>query len=107
VGLLPDLSVQLYSVRAPLDADFFGSLARLREIGFTRVEPFGLLDHAGELKNGLAANGLAAPTTHQSMAGGDLDRIFTVAADLGIGDGHSSRDPARRLDHPVRCRAGR
>jgi sugar phosphate isomerase/epimerase len=85
VALLPDLSVQLYSVRAPLGADFFGTLGRLREIGFTRVEPFGLLDHADKLRNGLAGNGLAAPTTHQSLAGGDLDRIFSLAADLGIG----------------------
>ena len=70
MDLLPDLSVQLYSVRAPLGVDFFGSLARLRAIGFTRVEPFGLLDHADQLKNGLAATGLAAPTTHQSLTGG-------------------------------------
>ena len=92
---LPDLSVQLYSVRAPLDADFFGSLARLREIGFTRVEPFGLLDYADKLREALAANGLTAPTTHQSLAGGDLDRIFTIAADLGIGT----------VIHPVTPRA--
>jgi len=95
VVLLPDLSVQLYSVRALLDVDFFGSLARLREIGFTRVEPFGLLDHAGELENGLAANGLTAPTTHLSLAGGDLDRIFSTAAALGIGT----------VIHPVTPRA--
>ena len=95
MDLLPDLSVQLYSVRAPLNTDFFGTLARLREIGFTRVEPFGLLDHADKLTNALAATGLTAPTTHQSLAGGDLDRIFSIAADLGIGT----------VIHPVTPRA--
>lgn len=82
---LPDLSVQLYSVRTPLAADFAGSLARLRDIGFTRVEPFGMLDIASELKAGLAANGFDAPTTHQSLAAGNLEQIFSTAADLGIG----------------------
>jgi sugar phosphate isomerase/epimerase len=82
---LPDLSVQLYSVRAPLAADFRGTVAKLREIGFTRVEPFGMQDHAADLKLALADDGLTAPTTHQSLAGGDLDRIFDTAADLGIG----------------------
>lgn len=81
---LPDLSVQLYSVRAELSADFAGSLARLRDIGFTRVEPFALLDHADRLRDGLAATGLTAPTAHQSMTGADLDQIFDTAADLGI-----------------------
>ena len=82
---LPELSVQLYSVRGPLAADFQGTVARLREIGFTRVEPFGMLDFTGELKVALTDNELSAPTTHQSLADGDLGRIFDTAADLGIG----------------------
>ena len=85
MGLLPDLSVQLYSVRTPLSADFAGTLARLRAIGFTRVEPFAMLDHVAELRAGLAANGFTAPTTHQSLADGNLDEIFATAAELGIG----------------------
>jgi sugar phosphate isomerase/epimerase len=38
---------------------------------------------------------LTAPTTHQSLTGGDLDRIFTIAVDLGIGT----------VIHPVTPRA--
>lgn len=82
---LPELSVQLYSVRERLADDFAGSVARLREIGFNRVEPFAMVDYAPELKSALADNGLSAPTTHQSLADGDLDTIFATAAELGIG----------------------
>lgn len=82
---LPDLSIQLYSVRAPLAVDFPGTVAKLREIGFTRVEPFGMVDFAADLKVVLADNGLTAPTAHQSLADGDLCRVFDTAADLGIG----------------------
>jgi len=85
MGALPDLSVQLYSVREPLAADFAGTLARLRQIGFTRVEPFGMLDQASSLRAGLADNGFTAPTTHQSLVDVDLDQVFATAADLGIG----------------------
>ena len=81
---LPDLSLQLYSVRAPLASDFQGTVAKLRKIGFTRVEPFRMLDYAADLKIALADNGLTAPTTHQSLADGELGRIFDTAADLGI-----------------------
>ena len=85
MGAPTDLSVQLYSVRTPLAADFAGTLSRLRDIGFTRVEPFGMLDHAAELKAGLADNGFSAPTTHQSLDDVDLGRVFATAAGLGIG----------------------
>ena len=85
MGAPTDLSVQLYSVRTPLAADFAGTLSRLRDIGFTRVEPFGMLDHAAELKAGLADNGFSAPATHQSLDDVDLDRVFATAAGLGIG----------------------
>ena len=85
MGAPTDLSVQLYSVRTPLASDFAGTLSRLREIGFTRVEPFGMLDFAAQLKAGFADNGFSAPTTHQSLVDVDLDRVFSTAAELGIG----------------------
>jgi hypothetical protein len=85
VTALPDLSVQLYSVREPLAADFSGTLGRLAEIGLTRVEPFQLLANAENLASGLPKHGLTAPTTHQSLDGGDLDAIFQAAAELGVG----------------------
>ena len=72
------LSVQLYSVREHYAADVDATLARLREIGFRHVEPFGLgaLDPAGAaeslertraLRRSLDAAGLAASGTHASV----------------------------------------
>lgn len=82
---LPDLSVQLYSVRERLAVDFQGTLAALRQIGLTRVEPFGMLEMAADLEVGLAAHGLTAPSTHQSLVDVDLDRVFETATSLGVG----------------------
>ena len=82
---IPDLSVQLYSVREPLGKDFSGTLGRLADIGLTQVEPYGILDNAENLRSGLAAHGLTAPTTHQALDTGNLDEIFQIAAELGVG----------------------
>jgi sugar phosphate isomerase/epimerase len=82
---IPDLSVQLYSVRRPIAADFKGTLARLADIGLTRVEPYDLLANGENLKTGLTANGLSAPTAHQALDTGDLEAIFELAAELGVG----------------------
>ncbi len=79
------LSVQLYTVRAALEEDFGGTLGRLADMGFRRVEPFALVSHADRLRSGLAAHGLDAPTAHQGLVGADLDEVFGTAADLGIG----------------------
>jgi sugar phosphate isomerase/epimerase len=80
-----DLSVQLYAVRASLAEDVDGTLARLAEIGFRRVEPFDLLTFRAALRDGLHGHGLAAPTTHVDLLGGDLDEVFDAATELGIG----------------------
>ena len=81
---LPDLSVQLYSVRQPLVEDFAGTMGRLADIGLTRVEPFGLLDFAEQLRETLPATGLTAPTAHQDLESGDLDATFELATELGV-----------------------
>ncbi len=81
---LPDLSVQLYSVRQPLAEDFAGTLRRLTDLGLTRVEPYGMLRFADDLRAALPATGLTAPTAHQALDGGDLEAIFETAAMLGI-----------------------
>src|SRR5258708_21637257 len=81
---LPDLSVQLYSVRQPLAEDFAGTLRRLTDLGLTRVEPYGMLRFADDLRAALPATGLTAPTAHQAFDGGDLEAIFETAARLGI-----------------------
>ena len=86
MAALPDLSVQLYSVRGPFAQDPRGTLARLAEIGFRRVEPFQLVEHAGVLESALGDSGLAAPTTHAHLVGvADPDEVFEAAAALGIG----------------------
>ena len=82
-----NLSVQLYTVRELLTEDTVGTLRRIAEIGFTQVEPFGLLDFADGLRQGFAETGLTAPTTHQGFIGRDdeaLDTVFATAAELGI-----------------------
>ena len=79
------LSVQLYSVREAFATDPAGTLARLAEIGFTQVEPYGLLDHAAALRTGLPAAGLTAPTTHAKLVGVDQNAVFAAAAECGIG----------------------
>jgi sugar phosphate isomerase/epimerase len=94
----PDqLSVQLYTVRGALGEDFDGTLAKIAAFGYTQVEPFAFDRFFDELKAGLAAHGLAAPTTHVGLlAAEDQDAIFTKAQELGITtviDPHT--DPAR------------
>jgi sugar phosphate isomerase/epimerase len=78
-------SVQLYSVREQFADDPKGTLDRLAAIGFTQVEPYGLVDNAAALKTGLPGAGLTAPTTHMHLVDVDQDKVFTTAAELGIG----------------------
>jgi sugar phosphate isomerase/epimerase len=85
MSALPDLSVQLFSVREQLAADFPATMATLAKIGLTRVEPYGMVDFADQLKAALAENGLAAPTSHQSLVDVELSRVLDAAADLGVG----------------------
>lgn len=77
-------SVQLYSVRDAFAADPADTLRRLAEIGFTAVEPYGVVENADVLRTALAANGLAAPTAHAQLIGADQDAVFAVAAECGI-----------------------
>jgi sugar phosphate isomerase/epimerase len=92
-----NLSVQLYTVRELLTEDTVGTLRRIAEIGFTQVEPFGLLDFADGLRQGLAETGLTAPTTHQGFIGrDDLDAVFATAADLGVQTVIDPHVPAER-----------
>lgn len=82
----PDqLSVQLYTVRDALQEDFDGTLAKIAGFGYTQVEPFAFTRFFDELKSGLGAHGLRAPTTHVSLlAAEDLDAVFVQATELGI-----------------------
>ncbi len=93
----PGPSVQLYTVREALAEDLPGTLHRLADLGFTRVEPYGLTRYAAELGPALAAAGLTAPTAHQSFVGRpDADAVLATAAALGVGTLIDPRvDPAR------------
>jgi len=83
---LPELSVQLYSVRQQLAEDFAGTIARLADIGLQRVEPYGLLGVADQLHETLPVNGLTCPTAHQALDGSDADLHVNLAAanELGV-----------------------
>lgn len=94
----PDqLSVQLYTVRGALEEDFDGTLAKIAEYGYTQVEPFGFVNFFDDLKTGLAAHGLSAPTTHMGLlTADDVDDVFAKAKELGIETVIvPSTDPAR------------
>lgn len=82
----PDqLSVQLYTVRGALEEDFDGTLAKIAGYGYTQVEPFAFTSFFDDLKAGLSAHGLSAPTTHVGLlASDDQDAVFEAAKELGI-----------------------
>jgi len=79
-----NLSLQLYTVRGKLEEDFDATLARIAEIGYTKVEPFGLVGLAPQLTEALPKYGLSAPSTHASLLREDNGPIFEAALQLGI-----------------------
>ena len=91
------LSVQLYTVRGALETDFDGTLAKIAAYGYTQVEPFAFVNFFDDLKSGLAAHGLTAPTTHVGLLkADDQDEVFAKAKELGISTViDPSSDPAR------------
>ena len=78
-------SVQLYTVRDAVAADLQGTLGRLAQIGYTRVEPYDFVARADELAAGFAEHGLSAPTAHAPLLSTDQDAVFAAAVKLGIG----------------------
>jgi sugar phosphate isomerase/epimerase len=79
------LSVQVYSVREQFGADPADALRRLAEIGFSRVEPYGLVEFAGVLAEQLPAHGLVAPTAHQRFLDTGLEPVLAAARQVGVG----------------------
>jgi sugar phosphate isomerase/epimerase len=90
------ISVQLYSVRDQFAADPLATLQRLAGIGFTDVEPYGLVQHLDALRDGLPQTPLSAPTAHVSLVGADLDAAFAAAVACGVG---VVIEPAVRAPH--------
>ncbi|MFJ6027739.1 sugar phosphate isomerase/epimerase family protein [Pseudarthrobacter sp. NPDC092424] len=80
-----DYSLQLYTLRRPLEQDLAGTIRRVAEIGFTRVEPYNFVATAKELGAALKENGLTAPSGHAPLLTGNQDEIFAAAGELGIG----------------------
>lgn len=93
---IESVSVQLYTVREAVAADMDKTLARIAEIGYRQVEPFGFPNRSEALADALDRYGLRAPTTHASVVDAELDPLFTAARRIGISaiiDPHT--DPAR------------
>src|SRR4051794_38089808 len=78
------VSVQLYSVRDLFSERPGEVLRRLADIGFTQVEPYGVVQN-GEVLKGLGEYGLTAPTAHARLIGEDQHQVFAIAAECGIG----------------------
>jgi sugar phosphate isomerase/epimerase len=93
---MANISVQLYSVREAFAARPEGTLRQLAEIGFTRVEPYGVVENAAVLRDSLPALGLTAPTAHARLLGADQNAVFGTAAELGIGVVIDPHVPAER-----------
>lgn len=78
----PENSIQLWTVRDQLERDFEGTLARLAELGFRAVEPFGLPANLNKLSTALSNVGLTAPTAHGDVL---LNPEAAIKAALELG----------------------
>ncbi|WGW12818.1 sugar phosphate isomerase/epimerase [Saxibacter everestensis] len=77
------ISVQLYTVREAMERDVAETLHRIAGLGYTNVEPYGILDILDELVSGLAVNNLKAPSVHAPLLSGDQATLFSAAEKLG------------------------
>nr|WP_205677913.1 sugar phosphate isomerase/epimerase [Arthrobacter silviterrae] len=76
--------MQLYTVRKPLEEDLPGTIARVAELGFTKVEPYNFVATADALAEAFAVNGITAPSGHAPLLKDDQDEIFAAAKKLGM-----------------------
>ncbi|GAA0990989.1 sugar phosphate isomerase/epimerase family protein [Subtercola frigoramans] len=78
-------SVQLYSIRNAIDEDLQRAVARIADIGFTLVEPYGFVDRVDEFERAFADAGVSAPSGHAPVIdSAEPERAFAAAAQLGI-----------------------
>ena len=80
-----DISLQLYTLRSLLEEDLEGTLARVAEIGYTTVEPYGFVHRAERMSDALTAHGLSAPTAHAPLLSDDRPTVYAAARRLGVG----------------------
>ncbi len=90
-------SLQLYTLREPLEEDLPGTIRRVAEIGFTQVEPYNFVATAKELGEALKDNRLTAPSGHAPLLSQDQDQIFAAARALGIGNSDRAIHNGRAL----------
>ncbi|MGG5172362.1 sugar phosphate isomerase/epimerase family protein [Pseudarthrobacter sp. J1738] len=77
-------SLQLYTLRNAIAEDLPGTIAKVAQIGYTKVEPYNFVATAKELGAALKENGLTAPSGHAPLLSKDQDEIFAAAKELGI-----------------------
>src|SRR5690606_39053101 len=85
-GMTPKLSVQLYSLREELAADFDGVMAQVGGMGYAGVEPWGGLpvsaEHAAET---FKSYGLSVPSIHLGLlTGSDKQKNLDTAHAFGV-----------------------
>jgi len=82
---LPQITVQLYSLRDALEADFEGTIRKLAAIGYPCVEPAGFHGRKpAEVAKLLADLNLTAPSAHYGLPLGDAkNEIIETALELG------------------------
>jgi sugar phosphate isomerase/epimerase len=79
-------SIQLYSVRNAIGADLSGTVARLADIGFSRVEPYDFAARVDEYAHAFVNAGVTTPSGHASVIDSDNpEAVFDAAEQLGIG----------------------
>lgn len=79
------ISVQMYSVREALAADFQGTVARLVELGLTHAEPYHLLEYRDELVQAREQHAIDFPSAHQSFLGDvDFAEVLEAAQAVGV-----------------------
>lgn len=84
--MLPQITVQLYSVRKEAAADYEGTIRAIADMGFGNVEPAGFpgasIEEAAKLFNEL---NIKAPSWHGALPlGDDKNKIIDDALALGI-----------------------
>ncbi len=78
------LSVQLWTIREALAADPAAALERLAGLGFTTVEPFGLVDGAAALAELLPRFGLVPSSAHVAIVDVDIVPVIKAAQRVGV-----------------------
>jgi len=82
---MPEITLQLYTLREALATDFLGTLRKVADIGFACVEPAGLPGvSASEARRLMDDLGLEAPTAHCQLPIGDQrNEVIETALELG------------------------